>query len=104
MRMPPEVEELVLQLEEQYPRAAKTIRTFWGAEDDCKEVITGLLSDTQGKNRAGFSFEGMKLIGKIQEKYLIQLEEFKTINKSKDEVQIMEQEKKDIWSKPEFKK
>lgn len=103
MRMPSDVEELVTQLELLYPRAANTIRTFWGAEEDCREVITSLLSDTSGKKRAGFSFEGIKLIDQIQEKYYTQLEEFKTINKSKDEIKVFEKEKNDIWTKPEFK-
>lgn len=103
MQIPSEAEELIQQLEITYPRAAKTIRTFWGAEEDCREAITSILSDTSGKNRAGFSFEGVKLISEIQEKYLTQLEEFKMINKSKDEVQIIEQEKNDIWARPEFK-
>lgn len=98
-----DVEELVKQLEALYPRAANNIRTFWGAEEDCKTFFTTLLSNTTGKNQVGFSFEAMRLIDQIHDKYVQQLEQFKKINKSKDELQIMDAVEKNVWSKPEFK-
>lgn len=103
MKIPAEAEELIAQLEEQYPRAAKNIRIFWGPDLDSREFLQGMVTHTSGKNPAGFSLTAITLLSKILDIYNKQLEEIQTINKSKDEISIREAEKNNIWNKPEFK-
>jgi len=103
MKISAEAEELIAQLEVNYPRAAKNIRIFWSPDPDCREFLKSMLTHTSGKNPEGFSLAAITLISKILEVYEKQLEEVLNINKSKDEIKIKEEDKTNIWNKPEFK-
>ena len=104
MKMPPDVEELVSELEKTYPRAANNIRMFWGADQECKDFITGMLSHTTGKTPQGFTPEALKLIAAIQDRYEQQLDNFETLNKSKDELAQRAIAKSNVWERPGVKR
>lgn len=99
MKIPAEAEELIAQLEEQYPRAAKNIRIAWSHEPDCREFLQDMVSHTSGKTPAGFSLNAITLISQILEIYDKQLEEVQAINKSKDEIAIRVAARNNVWSK-----
>ena len=103
MKIPAEAEEFIAQLEDQYPRAAKNIRIAWSQEPDCRDFLQGMVSHTSGKTPAGFSLNAITLISKILEIYDKQLEEVLTINKSTDEIAILEAAKNNVWSTPGLK-
>ena len=103
MKIPAEAEELIVQLEDQYPRAAKNIRVFWSPDAECRNFLKGMVSHTSGKPLAGFSLNAITLISQILEIYDKQLEEVLTINKSKDEIAIRETARNNVWSTPGLK-
>jgi len=102
MKVPPEVEELLYQLQADYPRAAQNIRMLWGPDKASLEFFKELLSYQAGTSQQGFSHDAFKLLAKIRDIYVESYIEFKCINASKGERELFRRNLMDVWDRAMF--
>lgn len=102
MKVPPEAEELIFQLQAEYPRAAQNIRLLWGPDKDSLDFFKTLLTYQAGASRQGFSHDAFKLLTKIRDIYVEKYIEFKCINASKGERELFRKNLMDVWDRALF--
>jgi len=102
MKVPPEVEELLYELQADYPRAAGGIRVMWGPEKDSLNFFRDLLTYQADASKQGFSPAAFKLLSKIRDIYIDHYIEFKCINLSKSETSIFRKNLMDVWDRALF--
>jgi len=102
MKVPLEVEELIQQLQLDYPRASQNIRMLWGPEKASLEFFQELLSYRAGSSQQGFSHDAFKLLAKIRDIYVESYIEFKCINVSKGEREMFRRNLMDVWDRAIF--
>ena len=96
MRIPPDIESLLTEMEPVYPRVVKQIRLMWDEDQQCQNFFGELLTYKAGFDRDGFTIEAYRKLEIIQKEYTEQLFQFQTRNLSPEE-----REKRrvtDIWS------
>jgi hypothetical protein len=102
MKVPPEVEELLQQLRQDYPRAEQNIRMLWGPEKASLDFFRDLLTYQAGTSRQGFSHDAFKMLTKIRDIYVESYIEFKCINASKGEREMFRKNLMDVWDRALF--
>lgn len=102
MKVPPEVEELLEQLQRDYPRAAQNIRMMWGPEKVSLDFFRDLLTYQSDSSRQGFSHDAFKLLTKIRDIYIEKYIEFKCINLSKSQSSAFRKNLMDVWDRALF--
>ncbi len=102
MKVPPEAEELIYQLQADYPRAAAGIRSMWGPEKDSLIFFKELLTYQADSSKQGFSPESFKILSKIRDMYIDQYVQFKCINLSKFETAQFHKSLMDVWDRVLF--
>ena len=81
-KLPEEIEKLLTELAEKYPRAASGIRLVW-AQKEAEEFFETLLTYKENFDRDGFDMRNLLLIHKIKQEH----------------DKIIEPKKQDIWNK-----
>jgi hypothetical protein len=102
MKIPPEVEAMLSQLQVDYPRATQNIRMMWGPEKASLGFFRDLLTYQSDTSRQGFSHDAFKLLCKIRDIYLENYIEFKCINVSKGERELFRKNLMDVWDRALF--
>jgi hypothetical protein len=102
MKIPPEVEEMLSQLQVDYLRAAQNIRMMWGPEKASLEFFRDLLTYQSDASRQGFSHDAFKLLSKIRDIYVENYIEFKCINMPKSQTSIFRKNLMDVWDRALF--
>lgn len=96
MRIPPEIESILKDLDPTYPRLAKQIRLMWGDDQQCQNFFDELLTYKADFDREGFSIEAYRKLELIQKEYNEQLFLYRTRNLSPEERE--RRRVADIWS------
>jgi hypothetical protein len=77
MQISHDVEALIKQFEEKYPRVAANIRLMWSHEPDCEQFFVELLHYKADYDRQGFDVPTLMILGDIQKIYMEQLNAFR---------------------------
>lgn len=85
MKIPPETDKILSEMEILYPNLAKKIRLMWSDEQPCQEFFEELLSYRADFDRDGFTLEAYRKLEQIKEAYDKCLFEYKTWHLSPEE-------------------
>lgn len=77
MKISSDVESLIQQFQDKYPRVASNIRLMWSHEADCEKFFEELLHYKADYDRLGFDDKTLLALGEVQKAYADQLHEFK---------------------------
>ena len=102
MALPSEVEELIDQLQTEYPRAAANIRMLWGPDKVSQDFFRELLTYRADTSRQGFSHDAFKILTKIRDAYIESYIEFKCINVTAEERARFRRNMMDVWDRALF--
>lgn len=78
MKIPPEIETILREMEIVYPNLAKKIRLMWSDEQPCQDFFEELLSYRADFDRDGFTLEAYRKLEQIKLAYDKSLFDFKT--------------------------
>lgn len=95
MQISHDVECLIQQFQEKYPRVASNIRLMWSHEKDCEQFFTDLLHYKADYDRLGFDPTTLLALGEIQKTYMEQLEAYRARRLTPQ--QRERAQPKDIW-------
>lgn len=96
MRIPPEIQSILVEMELIYPRLVKQIRLMWSDDQECQNFFGELLTYKADFDRDGFSVEAYRKLEIIQKEYNEQLFQFQTRHLSPEERE--KRRVNDIWS------
>jgi hypothetical protein len=96
MKLPAEVDDILKQIEPDYPGLVKRIRVMWSDSADCQKFFAELLTYQDSFDRDGFTLEAYRQLQKVKDAYDAALFEFKTWNLPASERERLA--KGDPWS------